>query len=392
MKALYEAKAMRASVTLSKRMHSSVSITTEEIVVCLSLIAISISPIISPTAVVMNVVRAAFGFSCLLLYFAHYGARRETGILATLACVFSVLSIVSSFYNGNESPLSFVWVWTYMGIGCLAASCSRNSTPFAVTSALVTIVYLAAMLMGADPNTLMVVGSRNNISVVLLLILCLYYLVAVSNQNRDVSVAPSILCFVACVMAEGRAGVLVSLFIVVVTVLRKLLRSKRNVVKSVILILVLIAVAGVVVYLFWGSIQLVLDRFKDDGFTEDGRQSLLSEYFAGLGSSVGNLLFGVPFEEYHWLSHFENPHNSFVLLHSRFGLIAFLFVVGALIRSCCIFFRQRKFFLLLITLALAVRSITDSICFSGIVDVFWWAFVLKAQVEYRLDKASDVTA
>ena len=90
-----------------------------------------------------------------------------------------------------------------------------------------------------------------------------------------------------------------------------------------------------------------------------------------------NLLFGVPFSDYSLLNHFQNPHNSFLMLHAEFGLLGLLIVGVVLIIWFMQKVKKKLWFECAIGIAIIMRACLDWMAFPGIADVFFWCAVIE---------------
>ncbi len=203
----------------------------------------------------------------------------------------------------------------------------RGITPEAAYFIFYLIIgYLAyKMLSGADPNKLFT-ASRNAVSTYAISSLML--LVFLYRQGRiAVPYIPAFLCLTLSVWAIGRSGIIVSLIIFLVMLFAKdrrfvLGRSRRT--KNVIRV-VLITLAIIAVFSMWDKLMVMLDPYlyylKAKGLSDVHRSDLILAYLEHI--EPFEFFFGVKTETIQVFSLYSNnPHNSYISLHSSFGFIA----------------------------------------------------------------------
>lgn len=291
-----------------------------------------------------------------------------------LAIVLSCLFFLSFLYNGNANIVGLLWIWCYIGIALLLYN-------FYIDYVIITFIYYSVILffgikcaLGIVSDNVMAMGSRNTISAVVLLYMIIFYLVGYIQQ-RTVKLLPGILAIVICFWAMGRAGILASCFFLITVSFYIVAKKGKKIIKRIFIISLLYSTSYYVITTFFGEvITRALTRFQEKGF-QDVRTIIFAEYMGEL-TKGGNLFFGVPFSEGRLLSHFRNPHNSWIMLHAEFGLIAFssiIFVLLLFFVKCLI---KKEYFLCILFLTAFVRSCFDWLSFPGSFDVLWWFFMI----------------
>ena len=85
---------------------------------------------------------------------------------------------------------------------------------------------------------------------------------------------------------------------------------------------------------------------------------------------------------YRWLSFYSgNTHNSFLMLHAKFGIVAFLMVIILLFAVLHKSIREKNYIMIVTVMVAIARIFFDWISFPGLYDILFWYMFL-----YTLDK------
>lgn len=232
-----------------------------------------------------------------------------------------------------------------------------------------TIYHILQIGYNPDAYNNLLDGSRNYISAHLIIFLA-YYIFACRKRMIDVNLFYPTIVVVCCFFLFGRSGIALSFFLFFITVLQK------NKIIKVMVVLPLIS--GFYFY----QLELI-SLFTSSNFShgvETERSIMFSEYISSL-SNWRNFLFGVDFKYCcETIMAFKaNPHNSFINLHSRFGILPFALGIYVYIYI----FAKRLFIKSLmvnvLVLVILARYFVDSIGFFGIID-----FILVSMFIYIL--------
>ena len=131
---------------------------------------------------------------------------------------------------------------------------------------------------------------------------------------------------------------------------------------SLIRILLLLVVISLLFGSFLSdSFESFSDRLDEDG-TDTVRYDLWREYLNGIDTNLGNFLLGCVIDHnMPQLTYYaKNPHNSFLMLHSRFGLVGFLLVIIAVIKCFVVLAKTRNYgCLILLAVAFVVSFVVS---------------------------------
>ena len=130
---------------------------------------------------------------------------------------------------------------------------------------------------------------------------------------------------------------------------------------------------------FFGKYLLGLTEKLDRYGNASIRTEIWKEYLHGVLSNVGNFLLGVKTSDgiYRWLSFYNgNTHNSFLMLHAKFGLLAFvllMILISVVIRKAI---KEKNYIMIIVLISASARMFFDWIAFPGLYDILFWYMLL----------------
>lgn len=217
--------------------------------------------------------------------------------------------------------------------------------------------------------TSVLTSTRNFISVFLLLAAGFYY-VGVSNTQKKLTIRnliPSVVCFVLCVWAMGRGGILSGLLLLLmITIYYVFNRVEKNAFRYCIVGLLILASLG---FLVFSGINLMdlffsLGKWNSRGADASDRLILWTAYFDKMKENPLFLLLGAPMDQIPAIHVFDNNcHNCFVQLHAYNGVIMLCTFLFLYVRACLFCLRTKNITILSVLLVLFVRGMTDKFMF-----------------------------
>ena len=196
-------------------------------------------------------------------------------------------------------------------------------------------------------------GSYNHVSTIFLFGVIGFYAERLNKKDEALSYIPVIIAVYISLITTGRSGILSSLLLLVIVLVYNLGKSITGFLSSCFILLLLAINSQYLIDYAFGY----LDKFMVQGFTEVGRELILN--FALSNMTVGNTLFGIDY--YELLYRYDlTIHNSFLSIHSRFGIVGFF---AFIMLPVFIYFKDKRAssIWLFLTSVLYLRSFTDSI-------------------------------
>jgi len=255
---------------------------------------------------------------------------------------------------------------------------------------LFSLYFIFTYLLRGSLEVAFIQMSVNYVSVVMIMNIALVSFIE-KRQGVSVSIWPALVGFFLALLAQGRAGILVTLFLV----LNVLFMHWRGLKSSIKLISAVIFISGLVIFILSqiDTILLVieniefLERFSKKGVDSPSRDILKREYFSHMNTE--NIILGYNYQNNHWFKHYGgNPHNSYIRLHHYFGFFFFLIVPLIIIALVRLLFRN--VFICGLFFAVLLRAYTDTVLFLTLYDfmvilLFYYSFnYMKIEKEKKL--------
>lgn len=121
---------------------------------------------------------------------------------------------------------------------------------------------------------------------------------------------------------------------------------------------------GILILMLSGQYVKIIDFFSDD----NSRFAIWKMYLSLADNNFKSVLLGADISQNHVLYHLFNIHNNFLNWHCYFGLIPFIAYSVILIYIASMYIKRKDWYMLVIWIALFVRSLTDGtdFCFMSI--------------------------
>jgi len=222
--------------------------------------------------------------------------------------------------------------------------------------------------------------SRNGITSVLIVCQIIFSFVTYLHIKKF-PIISSLLVVVISFYGLGRGSIIVSILLLLFGIFLNIYTSKNNLLKISSLIVVFV----LAIYFSSDSETILLVENIEEGlsqtqfgqgYTDEARTSINNEYISNLdpwkflfGSSYKNTLIEIYFG--------GNPHNSFIRLHSYYGMfgiiVLFILVISILFAKRNTF---EKFVLFVLLLLLLFRAYTEPILFPSSLDLFFLMMII----------------
>ena len=329
-------------------------------------------------SLVANFVIALVGFYALLYSVLKKGIRGINAYLILIGVLYSVFMILSLLYNGNADYMDLLWIWAYMGIAILTYEFEISKRTYWNIAYFIIVLICIYVVRGGAADNLLSMGSQNNISAYVIFFVIMGYL-SLMKEKRTIKYYAIFLTLAICLWTGSRAGIISASLLLVGTFLYNFLAIKGQKIQSLVKWCGLICFAVWAVNHFFGKYLLGLTAKLDRYGSGSIRTEIWREYIQGIEANIGNFFLGANTSDgtYQWLSFYNgNTHNSFLMLHAKFGLLA----LGLLI--VLIFFvvhkaiKEKNYIMIIILLAASARMFFDWIAFPGLYDVLFWYMYL----------------
>lgn len=217
-------------------------------------------------------------------------------------------------------------------------------------------------------------NSRNFVAVTLFLGLFAYF-----SLSKEFSVDGTVIIFnfaicFFCIYAVGRAGIVLSLLLLafnsliyVMAFTQKLTKNSRMMIRGFLFIALLFTCLSLINYLYTND---YLTRIISRGMHDLSRKNIIREYFSSINGLT--LIFGVKLSDLELMVKFNNNlHNSYLSVHSSFGLIYSIFFIILVTYSLVLCWGRKYYPLAFLLLIILARGISDIQVLAGRGD---WVF------------------
>ena len=292
--------------------------------------------------------------------------------------LYSVFMLLSLIYNGNADYMDLLWIWAYMGIAILSYEFAISEKVYWCVAYFIIVLICVYIVKGGAANDLLAMGSQNNISAYVIFFVIMGYL-SVMREKKVIKYYAGFLTLAICLWTGSRAGIISSFLLLIGTFLYNFLAVKGQKAKSLVKWCIMIGFGIWAVNHFFGKYLLGLTEKLDRYGNASIRTEIWKEYLHGVLSNVGNFLLGVKTSDgiYRWLSFYNgNTHNSFLMLHAKFGLLAFvllMILISVVIRKAI---KEKNYIMIIVIISASARMFFDWIAFPGLYDILFWYMLL----------------
>lgn len=323
--------------------------------------------------------------SALLLYTIRYGARCKVKVIVPVF-VMIVFEAVSWFVLGDNHLFDLINTLLGLFLGYYLARVKLIKKIAIILLAVFVGIILVRFFVSGSANSIFLRASRNNVSAFIILGSVLLY--STSLRSERVSLFPAIITFVFSCLAEGRGGVVSSFILLAGIVLYNLFSKKKP---TIIQILLSIGTVVLFVFLITNYYDFVfskaITRLYSQSFSENERNNIINLYFTNIKAHPIYLLFGVPSKMIPIVEQLNgNFHNSYLSLHSNFGIFGFAIVIIILIVAIRKGVMNRNWLCLLLLLTICVRMFTDGLCFAGLYDPLFYYIAFMCVLEKKEER------
>lgn len=314
----------------------------------------------------------------------------DRNMLKILSYVFVmlVLAFASSLFRNAFALKELMASVSYMGISIILLKTKLNDKIIDLLYFGIVLFFMVHIVIGTDPNDVFRT-SRNTISMFIIFCTVLVILVKLKN-NKKVSSIYVILNLVICVWAVGRNGIISSVMLLLGYYISYFLRHKVKLIHTVIILLgiTIIVLSSLIFADYFHNISeqilLSLDHLMNSRLHDSARESMISTYIDTMFNDFYSFIFGVKLIDIPLFVKFKgNPHNSYLRLHSKYGILGFTLVIIFMVKAAIKALQRKKYLVLTCMVVVAMRIFTDVYAFTGIFDVVVYYFIFNYAFNYH---------
>lgn len=345
-----------------------------------------------------NIAVLAVGIICLIHVTLKHRTEIPTGHVLLFLAAYTAFGIISFFYNGNMDAVELLWPLGYMCIGLLFLNEGIPLKASKIVFILFSCILLVNIVISGNVSSLEGNFSRNMISVYALLFFSL--LVLSSHMERQgLSFVYPFIFSILCFSAIGRGGIITGGLCILAFIFFDF--SKEHVVKRSIIFfsisIVSFSILAFFVYKFMPEIiNTAILNFESRGL-ESQRRLLWNDYWSKTFGNFFNILFGAEISGTYALDRYsENLHNSFFMLHAKYGALMLIGVFFTIANTIKMGIREKNFHILLVCLLVIFRSNFDYTNFNDCLDcvliylLFYYDFLYNKKI-IQIKRVSNET-
>ena len=341
--------------------------------------------------IIFTLIGIMFGLCVFILQIRNFLINKNVYIFIILS---TFISIVTFYNNGfSRGLIFFPMIISGIGIAWSIYKYGLDHKFVLVIFYFLVFYYLIKILLFGNLPGEIFSNSRNHISAMFINLFSL--IVISSNINRiNLNFIHCLVLLICCFLAVGISGILVSSLIFISFLQYKYFRI---VTKYMSLTVILNLLFILIIFFLWPFIQSFIQlNFEADSdvaikyakslidvFRESSRLLIINDYKNLL--DFKNVVLGIKLDSE--LNNLENFHNSFIVLHSRAGVFflgLIIFLIYAIIKNF-----YKDFMLSVCLLAITLRSLTDTILFSGYHYEYIFIYLLLFSYKQNLKIADE---
>lgn len=313
-----------------------------------------------------------FGGLTSILFILSARNIRIQPVIAALILIFSYIVIQLSLSQGVFGFLLVIISF------CFGSMIANKIIEVKTASLLLIILYLTifykAFILGMDVNEVVDGGSRNVISIDVIVLLTTYYLVTyICKRPLFFKLWPACIGFILCLVAVGRSGVIFSAMLLCIVFIYNLTNYKISSINKILLVVASLTVGYIFFHFFIFKDNYILDMENYSHMGDDIRFVFLYEFF--MSYRLENLFIGYDLRNLDVLHNFNaNSHNSYIAFLSLAGIGALLFLLIFLMKLISLV-RHRMWFLAFIIVPVLGRFASDTGLFFSIHDTLLFAIL-----------------
>ena len=304
------------------------------------------------------------GIGLLTLFFVKQ-YNRKTCLLFLFLYLLSLT--LNYFFVGNVSISNIGVNALFFGIAYMMLihqwSIKEGAFVFYCTAVILLI------RMGRGSFLRMLVSSSNYISILLLLSVSFYYIALEYEKKKmkAIDLLPALLCFLMCVWARGRGGILSAtvLFLLVLLIFMRTITHKNT--KRILILFFIVVLIGAIYSMVDYSLLdtfMGLGKWSTRGADISDRILIWGSYVSATSDSFVNLFLGAPFEEAYYVNRMGgNCHNSFLQLHAYGGLLIFIIYIFMMVRAFRYFLKNKQYIMASMMFVIFLRGLSDKFIF-----------------------------
>ena len=360
--------------------------------------------------------------------------KKQNKKLLIFFLLYMLLGMLSFLFINNVSIITYITVLRYLGIAMYLLYYRQN--PKVMTAIMYTTLILFSPVLIEKLGYNMFSKSSRNYYSILLLMVNFVYNKSFWDLKKKAPIFPTIASFFISLFAGGRGGIISLAVFLIGSIYKNLSHIKENpkskiiddlsdtreiaiiteedirkskslknrlaflniYKKEILTILIITIIFSGIFTVKYLDKKYELFNFKIPEFSEvlednitdasygfegkalksGARQTIITKYIGYMFSDVNYFIFGVKLDiEPFFEKYMFNLHNSYLGLHSRFGILGVILLGYLGFRSLVIMIKKKKWGHMLIYLSVLFRVAIDSAAFPGHLDIILFYYFFR---------------
>lgn len=326
--------------------------------------------------VVGNLLTVILGILIIIYSCLKNDVKKQIPILVFIL-IYTIFGAISMLYNKNADFQELIWPLAFIGISTLFLNFQLNLKITRNIYYLVAIVLMFQIIVSGSIDNLEISSSRNTIGIMMLIYFSVYALTCFEN-NQKITIFPVLIGLVVVVMAIGRSSIITFLLLTVFFIIFDFKGNKHKFnrpIKSM-FVFILAAILIWLSYDFFGIyFKEVFTNFESRGL-DSLRNSIWTDYIIKTFTSSDYFLFGTPISGTYLLNLFnQNLHNSFLMLHAKYGIVMVVLVIMLIVKSFIYYIRTNNILYFVLLFLIIFRMQFDYTNFNAQLDIILYYFI-----------------
>lgn len=317
------------------------------------------------------------------------GIKRQIPFLFFIF-LYTFAGAIGVITNFNIDLQELLWPFAFMGFSLMLLNFDISTSLTKNLFVFLSLFFIINIFTSGNVNNLSIISSRNTISIMILLYYSIYLISCYKNKKKA-SIYLLILGFIVVIMAVGRSGILTYSILTVFFLFFDFQGSTQRLrkPKNIISLLIIITIIGIVVLnIAENYIFDMIYNFNRRGL-ESIRTEIWSDYIGTVFSTAKNFIFGAPVTGTSLLDRFPNLHNSWLMLHSKYGLAITLLLLSLLARSYYYLIKTNNYLYLAILTAVLFRMQFDHTNFNAQLDIVFFYLIFFPRYSNSVSQSRD---
>ncbi len=302
--------------------------------------------------------------------------KRENLLYLLFFLMYTIFGLLSYIVIGNANISEYLWPIAFGGMAIILLNFKLHYKSIAILYYCVCCFYVVAIMENKMAENLTGTVSRNNISVTMLIffsLLCITSFVTDKQIHR----ISAVLGLVITVWALGRSGI-ITFGIICIGFFIFEFKGKGVHISNPIKIFSLIGIIyGIGRFNYNTIIVPAINNFQAYGM-KSPRLLIWETYLRNVFSSVIHFVFGAPLnQDWILIAMDYNLHNSFLHLHSRYGIFITMLYIVVLLVKLHAFIKRKNIIYVLLLIAIIFRISFDLSAFNGGLDIIIYYFMFE---------------